>query len=694
MSDLKEFHHELIADIQGDADVLGLVTVEAFFEKVGDLLTEAGELDGANRAYFEGGGASNPMRIDGYGGDPRDGDGVLSLVLCDFELSDEVRVQNKDQIQRLLQRLYRFVVSSLKADFREQLEETSAGFGVADLIATTWKDVEKVKLIIVTNADFRARADAANVKDLDGRPVTLSVWDLKRLKQYMEQGQARANLIIDFDRDFGGSVPLLAASGSDSALESYLAVIPGKQLAAIYDKWGPRLLEANVRSFLQARGKVNQGIRNTIRDEPHMFFSFNNGLSATADAIEVEQTDIGLQLVRADNLQIVNGGQTTASLHAARKAFAEQLERVHVQMKLTIVPREQSELVVPRISEYANSQNKVNAADFFANHPFHIRTEELSRKVLARGEDGYRDTKWFYERARGQYADERGRRTIAERKKFDAEFPRSQFLTKTDLAKFENTWACLPHIVSLGAQKNFSEFAKHIGKRWGNEGAAFDELWFKRMIAKAIIFRATEKLVSGAEWYEGGYRANIVTYAIAKLVHDAEKREMVVDLDTVWRYQDVSPDLKAALLVAAAEAQDVITHPPEGVRNFSEWAKKQACWKGLEDRELTYPEEFDRVLISPDLANERAREARADKAVETSVEAELEVHRLGAAFWAEARNWARERGLLSPRENGVLETCAAIPKKMPSDKQCAIAVSALKKLQDEGFSHASIELTS
>jgi hypothetical protein len=169
---------------------------------------------------------------------------------------------------------------------------------------------------------------------------------------------------------------------------------------------------------------------------------------------------------------------------------------------------------------------------------------------------------------------------------------------------------------------------------------------------------------------------------------------MVVDLDAVWRYQDVSPDLKAALLVSAAEAQDVITHPPEGVRNFSEWAKKQACWKGLEDRELSYPGEFGCALVSPDLANERAREARAEKAVENSVEAELEVHRLGATFWAEARNWARERGLLSPRENGILETCAAIPNKIPSDKQCAIAMSALKKLQDEGFSHASLELTS
>jgi len=688
MSELKEFHHELIADIQGDADALGLVTVEAFFEQVGELLTEAGELDGANRAYFEGGGARNPIQIDGYGGDPRDGDGVLSLVLCDFVLSDEIRVQNKDQIQRLLQRLHRFLVSSLKRDFREQLEETSAGFGLADLIAQTWKHVEKIKLIIVTNADFRARADAAKMKDIDERPVTLSVWDLKRLKQYRDQGQARASLIIDFENEFGGSIPLLKASGGNTSLESYLAVIPGKQLAAIYDKWGPRLLEANVRSFLQARGKVNQGIRNTIRDEPHMFFSYNNGLSVTADSIEVEQNDLGLWLVRANNLQIVNGGQTTASLHMAQKMFSEQLTKVHVQMKLSIVPSDKAEAVVPLVSEYANSQNKVNAADFFANHPFHIRIEELSRKVLARSQDGYRDTKWFYERARGQYADERGRRSIAERKKFDSEFPRSQFLTKTDLAKFENTWACLPHIVSLGAQKNFANFANSIGKRWGAEGKSFDDLWFKRMIAKVIIFRATEKIVSNAEWYEGGYRANIVTYAISKLVHDAKEQEKVIDLDAIWRIQDISKELISGLLVAAAEAQHVITNPPEGVRNFSEWAKKQACWKWLEERNLNYPENFDDSLLASDLANAAVEDLRAEQAIQMSVEAELDVHRLGAAVWASARNWARDHGLLSPREIGILEVCSAIPKKLPSEKQCEIAMASLSKLKKEGFEEA------
>ena len=692
MTDLEEFHHQLIADVQGDADVLGLVTVEAFFEKTGEILTEAGEIDGATRAYFEGNYSRGRLQIDGYGGDPRDDDGILGLVLCDFSLGDEIRVLNKEHVLRLLQRLYRFLAASLKADFRDQLEETSAGFGVADLISTTWKDVEKVKLIIVTNADFRARADAAKVKDLGGRPVTLSVWDLKRLKQFMEQGQVRANLVIDFARDFGGGIPILAASDGGSALESYLAVIPGSQLAEIYDKWGPRLLEANVRSFLQARSKVNRGIRDTIREEPRMFFPYNNGLSATADAIDVDQNSNGLHLVRADNLQIVNGGQTTASLHAARKDFSRQLEQVHVQMKLTIVPRKQSETVVPRISEFANSQNRVNAADFFANHPFHIRIEELSRRILApSGRDGYRETKWFYERARGQYADERGRRTPAERKRFDAEFPRSQFLTKTDLAKYENTWACMPQVVSLGAQKNFAEFAKHIGKRWREEGRTFDDLWFKRMIAKAIVFRATERIVSGAAWYEGGYRANIVTYAIAKVVHDAKARKMQVDLDTIWRQQEASPDLKLALLTAGAEAQDVITNPPEGIRNFGEWSKKQPCWKWLSERKLDYSDGLESGLVSSELARERVREARADRALSNSVEAELEVHELGAAFWADVRNWARDRGLLTPRENGILETCSAMPGRLPSGKQCEIAIAILEKVRKQGFSASASE---
>ncbi|MCG6265950.1 AIPR family protein [Vibrio vulnificus] len=686
MTELADFNLQFIADIQGDADALGLVTVEAFFEKIGDLLSEAGEIESANRAFYEGLYSRGPAQIDGYGGDPRENEGILSLILCDFTLDRDIRLLHKDHVQRLSQKLFRFLNASLDDQFRKKLEETSPGFGVADLIKATWNSVEKVKLIIATNGDYRARADATSFDVIDDKPITLSVWDIKRLKRFMEQGLVRADSVINFKDDFGGGIPILKASGGSDALESYLAVIPGKQLAEIYDKWGPRLLEANVRSFLQVRGKVNKGIRDTIRDEPHMFFSYNNGLSATADNIEIDKTDSGYQLVSVNNLQIVNGGQTTASLYAASKALKEQIQQVFVQMKLTITPKECAEEVVPRISEYANSQNKVNAADFFANHPFHIRIEELSRRILApSGTDSYRETKWFYERARGQFADERSRRTQTERKRFDSEYPRSQFFVKTDLAKYENTWACLPHIVSLGAQKNFSEFAKKIGKNWGTEGTAFNDIWFKRLIAKAIIFRTTEKLVSNAEWYEGGYRANIVTYAIAKLVNDAKSLGMVIDLDLIWKIQSVPEDLKASIFLSGELAQKVITTPPEGIKNYSEWAKKLLCWQMLAESKLPLSDGFRRVIISSEFADENVREVNAEKALDNSINVEVEVYNLGAKFWSDAKNWAKERGMLTPRENSIIEICAAIPRKMPSSKQCGIAFEALKKLQAEGF---------
>lgn len=240
-------------------------------------------------------------------------------------------------------------------------------------------------------------------------------------------------------------------------------------------------------------------------------------------------------------------------------------------------------------------------------------------------------------------------------------------------------------MLSLGAQKNFSEFAKTIGKKWGAEGTAFNEIWFKRLIAKAIIFRTTEKFVSNAEWYEGGYRANIVTYAIAKLVNDAKSLDMVIDLDLIWKIQSVPEDLKASILLSGELAQKVITNPPEGIKNYSEWAKKLLCWQRLAESKLPQSDGFKRVIISSELADENVREVKADNALKNSLNVEVEVFNLGANFWGEAKNWAKERGMLTPRENSIIEICAAIPRKVPSSKQCIIAFGALKKLQAEGF---------
>lgn len=691
MSELEEFHRELIADIQGEADVGGIYTTEAFFEKMGDILTEAGELDAADYAYFEGTGRrGTALQVHGYGGDPREAQGILSLILCDFSATDDVRSFRADDLKSRFNRLVGFLRHARDEEFREQLEETSPGFMLSDLIDTTWSSITKIKLIVVTNAEKRAKADGLPAGKIDEKPVTYTVWDLARIEKYVRSGQTREDLLIDFEKDFGGAIPVLRASMGDAALESYIAVIRGSQLGEIYEKWGTRLLEANVRSFLQARGKVNQGIRNTLEDQPEMFFAYNNGITATADDVQIRQTENGSVLVSADNLQIVNGGQTTASIHASRRQRPKRpkarLDEVYVQMKLNVVPPETAEEVIPNISLYANSQNKVNDADLASNHPFQMRLQEFSRRILApKGESSYQETKWFYERARGQYPDERGRRTDAERKKFDLEYPRSQYFTKTDLAKFENSWAGLPHLVSQGAQKNFVAFQREIAKEWKKSEARFDEIWFKRMIAKAIIFRRLEKAVPQQSWYEGGYRANIVTYSMAKLAYDMDCLERLVDLDRIWRQQSVPEPVEVALLLAAAEAHDLITHPPEGVRNMSEWAKKQACWAQMQQRELEYSSDLKDYLLTPAEAATAVDDERKKKAVITGIEAQSTVVKLGSNFWKGALEWGKTHRLVTPKEVGILETCSRIPDRLPSEKQCSIAMEVLERLEADGF---------
>lgn len=683
MEQLNDFHREFLAEVQGEADAQGLITTEAFLEKMGEILDEAGEISSFAQCYHEGIFRQKPVQVDGFGWDADDEEGVLSLVISDFHRHAEPGSIMKAEANRLLGRVVQFVMASLDAGYREGLEESSQAFALADLIRRCWKKITKIKLILVTNRIYKSRTDAQSVGRIGEIPVTSNVWDLGRIQRFIEAGQTREDLVIDFAEDFGEAIPVLRASLDGAPLESYIAVIPGTQLAEIYDRWGARLLEANVRSFLQARGKVNGGIRDTIRKDPAMFFSYNNGLTTTAESVEVASIGEGLFLMSASNFQIVNGGQTTASIHAARKLAAEQLRDVYVQMKLTVVPPEHSETVVPNISQFANSQNKVNAADFFANHPFHIRMEEYSRRMLApAGESGYREHKWFYERARGQFADERGRRTPAERKSFDAMFPKTQFFTKTDLAKFENSYRCKPHIVSYGAQKNFAELARAIGEEWGkSDGAAFDEMWFQRLIAKAIIFRHLERIIPAQTWYTGGYRANIVTYAIAKVVHDADARGRVPDMDAVWRLQRVPAGLEQALLAAAEAANEVITNPLPGVRNMSEWAKKQACWARLASCGVAYDASFETVTIERDALRAVDRDTRVAKRQLNGIEAQREVVNQGGEYWSQLLAFGKSIGKLAPKEAGILQACTSLPRRVPTEKQCLAAVAIADRLE-------------
>ncbi|MGV3576330.1 MAG: AIPR family protein [Devosia sp.] len=686
MEHLTEYNSDLLAELREESRISDLPLDDVAFERLCSTLEAEGELETADRCGWRDSAAGKTLRLDGHGGDPRESEGILSVIACELHNDVEPETLNAADVKKIFGHLINFVIASKRRDFRDTLALGTPEFGTATMIAEAWPSVTKVKLILVTNGIYSARTDAKLAGKIGETPVTYNIWDLTRFHRVETTG-SKEKILVDFEQDFGAGLPALAASSNESEFPSYLAVIRGKQLAQIYDTWGARLLESNVRSFIQAsRRSVNAGIRDTIRDDPEMFFSYNNGLSATADSLETRETGSSLEILSARNLQIVNGGQTTASLHAALRSSPETLDRVNVQIKLTIVPPSRSEEVVPNISKYANSQNKVSAADFFSNHPFHLRIEGYSRRVLAPPSSGAsRQSMWFYERARGQYLVERSKRGGSERRRFDTEHPKSQLFLKTDLAKVEFTFRQRPDIVSKGAQKNFAAFAVEIGSSWSTTETRYDETWFKRLIAKLIIFRTLEKAVPRQDWYPGGYRANIVAYGISKLVHDAEKMDKVLNLDLVWANQIVPEGMLHCLLIACERATQVITAPESGIRNITEWAKKQACWSSLMRSEVTYGGALSDHLIDPEEARAAQRDGKREESIISGIEAQTTVVELGADFWGRLRLWTAPNRSFSMKDDGILKACSQLGRRLPSERQCVLALTILERARAEGY---------
>ena len=565
----ENLQQQVIIDAEGNQSEEdgGSFREEAFTHLMIEYLTEAGELEDGHVCYH----SARGIKVNGY--NLQKEEGRLDLFISIYTQIPSPTTVRKDAVENAFKQLRNFLSKVYKGD-HQSIEEASPVFDMAQLIHSQRSQLSHVRLFLFTDGLTTLQTKKNQVKD--GVNYSFNIWDLRRTYRCVTSGQKREAIEINFQTQYGSVIPCLAMPESQADYSAYVAIIPGEILCKIYSEYGSRLLERNVRSFLQAKGNVNKGIRQTILKEPHRFLAYNNGISATAEAVQlVDLPNGGQGIVGIRDFQIVNGGQTTASLYQSVRKDKADLSGIYVQTKLTVVDRDRMDEIVPLISRYANNQNKVNEADFSANDPFHIRIEELSRTIWAPAVDGtQRQTRWFYERARGQYADAKNREaTPAKQKAFMLTNPNAQKFTKTDLAKFEHTWDQLPHVVSLGAQKNFAKFTVGLAEQNRPEP---DEMYFHHLVAKAILFKNAEKIIQDEKF--GGYRANIVTYTLAYLSYKTEKR---VDLSWIWKHQSVPPDLQQAIAIISRKVHQVITNPPDG-RNVTEWCKKEACWQAVQ----------------------------------------------------------------------------------------------------------------
>jgi len=675
---INDFYSDFMEEISmaSDAETYGWEPQDFFTAVMLEYLEEAGEADSPVICPFRGYG----LQLNAYSVS-EDYDN-LDIYVSVFNESETLASVSRNDIDAAIKRaiqLYRKATNDLYTSFEKDNDTYEFAISVHD----HKNSIKAVHVVALTNGN--AKPIALNNLSIDRVEISFSVWDMDRLYRCTTSGKMRETIAIDFSESFGQTISCIENTVSDK-YSVYLAIISGELLAAIYDQHGPRLLERNVRSFLQVKGAVNKGIRDTLHDEPDMFLAYNNGISVTADSVDIVRDENGKPSIKKiRDMQIVNGGQTTASIYNAKKdkKINADLSQVYVQMKLSVISSsEKMDEIVPKISAYANTQNKIQMADFSANDPYHRKLEELSRIIWAPAQNGAKPQNWFYERARGQYSDMLSKETTTLRRKaFKEQHP---LFTKTDLAKYENTWDQLPYQVSEGAQKNFKKFTVRLSER----GNFFpDESYYQRLIAKTILFRRTEKLVQAQQY--GGYRANIVTYTLAFLSYKTAQR---IDLDSIWKKQSLTHALEKNIITVSQFVHEMITNPPGGA-NIGEWCKKPKCWETIKEHLYTISPELEHELIS---INKTAPVVSSASSAGTSTfntpteeETELieKATSLGAATWYALSKWAKETNNFQGWQRSIVFSVGQVIArgKKPSYKQSVQAMKAYEEATVKGF---------
>jgi hypothetical protein len=512
-----------------------------------------------------------------------------------------------------------------------------------------------------------------------------------RLKRVHDALSVRDDLEVDFSHLQEGGLPVLPASIGSGDYDGYLAVIPGEVLADIYIRYGSRLLEGNVRTFLGRSGRVNKGIAATIAKEPSKFFAYNNGIATTASKVSAVTRDDGsIVVTSATDLQIVNGAQTTASLASAARDKTLLAGTVFVPMKLSVVAPALASDLIPLISRFANSQNGVRASDFFANHAFHRRIEEVSRRILAPAVAGSQvQTHWYYERARGQHLNDQAGLTSAKRNQFLLINPRRQVITKTDLAKVECCFNLEPDVACKGAEKAFVGFAERIAKEWTDESrrTIYGDEWFKSAVARIILFRVAEASVSKAAWYEGGYRAQIVAYTCARLAQLALDQERSGGLDyvKVWSQQSAGDLLERQIAKISEAMAHVLQNPPLAGQNISEWAKQQGCRKTALETRVPVVKSFDDWIVTIDERRASKREQLATGLIDRGLDSVKQVLSRDAQYWESLRGFCRAKRILFPEDEKALVPACQIPGMVPTDRQAARLLQLVDRAVEAGW---------
>jgi hypothetical protein len=677
MITLQEFHQDFLQSILSDSESRGIMKPQSFFEFVCEDLLEIGDLTSnyTHAEYIKKG-------IEVYGYDFDEERKILTILSHQFFQEDDIQTLTKSIIDNKFSRLRTFCEKCFSGLY-SSLEETSEAYSMAYNIYRYAENqkFDKIRFMILSEGKIsRTLADIPS-ETINGIKYDYRVIDIEYLYKIYTTSPNNGSSSINVN------LPCLKINNESNSYQSYLSVIPGNLLVEIYEQNGQKLFEQNVRTFLQFKGNVNKGLRTTIEYKPEMFFAYNNGITATASSIDFNEEG-NIQVIH--NFQIVNGGQTTSAIYAAKKNSNLDVSMVAVQMKLSVVknPDKQDDFI-SKVAEYANTQNKINNSDFFSNSPFHKDIKEYSLRVFAPTIGGsQRRTHWYYERVRGEYLNNQAYLNADAKKKFQLENPKAQVVDKTLLSKTENVWQQRPDIVSKGAQDSFKKFADKITETLEKDNLAITEEYFKDAIARVILFRSVERLITNSSWYDGGYRAQTVAYTISYLSALVEFSGLYLNFTLIWENQCLPNSLIKMLEVISEMVYSKITHPPTGYANISQYAKTALCWETIKNVPLDFEELDSSLFISHEDKKFIVKESKVIKAVDNGIHAQVAVVNIKNKEWiAVFEYYSKNKSnlKLTFMQSDMLEKMAQGRISLPSEKQSKILHDLYLNAIKEGF---------
>ena len=703
-SDLLSYKKDLYFDIGLDSEYEGVFAEESFFNLATNNLQQAGIVDDVEACAFRD--SRRGIKLDGYCWNPLEGS-LCALISVLSEDDSDLTTISKTEIQRAGGRVTKFLEKCVTPAFVSTLDPASGAYTCASYVANLLPDILKIRVMVITDHVLSDRVKAINLENILDVQTSIEIWDLNRFRSLdLSEGETEP---FSIGPELLGEHGIAVIKGADlpNGATAFLGVMPAEILSNIYSEYGQRLLEGNVRTFLDFRSVVNRGLRKTLATEPENFFAYNNGITLTADSAETVTSGELTYIKQVTNLQIVNGGQTTSALYFAPKEAGSvntsngdilykniDLNRVAVQMKLTVFNENNQESIDEyraRISEYANSQNSIQSSDLVSNHPIHLSIERLSRQITMPSSETGLSSKWFYERTRGQYSTKLRALGGAAGNRFKLEFPKAQLFTKTDMAKYVNTWRMRPHIVKKGAQANLKALGPELIEEYQRDPSNFEGGFFRALIAQAILFRNTDKAVLASDWYqeERGLKAEAVTFGISLLRHRLIETNKDLNLERIFNEQSLSISLTAAIIESSRIVRQSISDSAfrGGTGNPSEFCKSETGWKKIKDLKIDLS-----LLESADLVDgidkrSAEHEAKAMNKASKSVHDYQQAFDLGADFWDALVRFNRQFYPGNAVQVGVPIRCSQMVQggKPVTEKQLKAASKIIAEAEEKGF---------